>query len=220
MPTAFFSESSNLLKPNMQLLPGMFSRTNPPFYFTVNDFKWSWSVQDKEYYPALGRLVLSGGVGGVQTDNSGRITSLAFAVQNVAKRGDRVLEPKDPRVMKVAPKGYLEEYPTQRGKCYMPYWVTGYKILNRRVVWLKDDDLRRKFLRELVRSNVVQSMDPDLKRVNLEYAQTELRDAQRSAYKNPTPQREATISRMEEMIEDLQADLDKPRGLRRKSKVQ
>lgn len=162
--------SSANSKRNQESLPKI--RNKFPFIFQAHPFRYYFDEADFDagndgWLPALGRINVSPGVGGV---GDGNVTTMAEV--KAADKQWVVLKEGDPRLGPYA--FYTQRFPSAgRSAVYGSIWDS-VKLLGGKVLWQFDEKGYREFLRYLVDSGVVPAIDENVKEMMTDDKRTKL----------------------------------------------
>ena len=207
MPITFGTAVQPAAVDTAERLPVLSKRQRPAFHLMVNKDNWTWDLEEKCYFPDLGKLQLSGGVNGVAIDDNGQEDD-SHARGNYMKKGWRIVENGDPRLEKLVPGGrYLVRFPAKGyGHVYGCYWE-GYEIVRGRVIWATNREAKVEFLQALVSQGFVAPMHNEIRKMNITDYKTKLQAIEARYFRYPNNVHlDVRIKVLKELIEDLEVD--------------
>lgn len=188
MPVIYGEALPTRAATNHAALPQAEKRNHLPFLLMIHPDRWTWDPVEADWLIELGRLPLSGGVGGVGIDPNGReFAHLAIAERQA--KGWVVLQDGDPRLAAPAfglPGGkYLARHPANpHGYAHSFMWE-GYERVRTSIEWGEDRPRRIAFQRAIEAAQLVPTMSPKLMDLDIRDVTRRVRGLGDKRSKNP-----------------------------------
>lgn len=169
-------------------LPKAEKRNHMPFILMVHPERYIWDPKEEDWVVELGRLTISGGVGGVGLDQNGREV-IGMAVAARAQQGWLILPDGDGRLADPAfgtPNGkYLARHPAQPHGYATSFAWEGYERVRNSIEWCEDRPRRVQFQRALESSGIVPAIGAKLMELDVRDATTRVRRLGDKQARNP-----------------------------------
>lgn len=188
MAVVFGESIPTRVSSNVPALPQAEKRNHAPFLLMVHAEHYRWDVVEQDWLIELGRLTISGGVGGVGIDANGRETpGLAIAYRQ--QQGWQVIHDGDARLSDAkfgTPGGkYLARHPANPHGFAVSFAWEGYERVRANIEWGEDRARRVQFQRALESTGLVPAMGQKLMEMDIRDATARVRRLGDKLARNP-----------------------------------